>query len=68
MWSGLWQREPWRMGVVVTIVGLLGFGWGVSIGLIVGFFFFIYLQPMEVKVYCLPPFLFMQTKLFLIQI
>ncbi|KAH9530525.1 hypothetical protein CY35_20G008600 [Sphagnum magellanicum] len=37
------------MGVVVTIVGLLGFGWGVSIGLIVGFFFFIYLQPMEVK-------------------
>jgi Ca2+-dependent lipid-binding protein len=37
------------MGVVSTILGLVGFGWGISLGLVAGYFLFIYLQPTEVK-------------------
>ncbi|KAG0599285.1 hypothetical protein M758_12G140300 [Ceratodon purpureus] len=37
------------MGVISTILGLVGFGWGISLGLVVGYFLFIYLQPTEVK-------------------
>ncbi|CAM6123407.1 unnamed protein product [Calypogeia fissa] len=37
------------MGVLGTMLGLLGFGWGISIGLVVGYFLFIYTQPSDVK-------------------
>ncbi|KAL3701334.1 hypothetical protein R1sor_019356 [Riccia sorocarpa] len=37
------------MGIVSTILGLVGFGWGVGIGLLVGYFIFIYSQPVDVK-------------------
>lgn len=38
------------MGLISTALGLIGFGWGISIGILVGYFLFIYLQPIEVKV------------------
>lgn len=38
------------MGVLSTVLGLVGFGWGISIGLVVGYFLFIYSQPSDVKV------------------
>jgi hypothetical protein len=38
------------MGIVSTILGLIGFGWGISLGLVVGYFLFIYMQPTDVKV------------------
>jgi Ca2+-dependent lipid-binding protein len=37
------------MGIVSTILGLIGFGWGISLGLVVGYFLFIYMQPTDVK-------------------
>ncbi|OIW05649.1 hypothetical protein TanjilG_23435 [Lupinus angustifolius] len=37
------------MGFFTTILGFFGFGFGISIGLIVGYFFFIYFQPTHVK-------------------
>lgn len=38
------------MGFVGTFVGILGFGIGLPIGLVVGFFLFIYSKPKEVEV------------------
>lgn len=38
------------MGIVGTILALVGFGWGMSIGLGIGYFLFIYMQPAEVQV------------------
>ncbi len=45
------------MGIVTTVLGLVGFGWGVALGLVLGYFIFIYLQPNDVKVLLLflPP-------------
>ncbi|OVA19834.1 C2 calcium-dependent membrane targeting [Macleaya cordata] len=37
------------MGIVSTIMGLFGFGFGVSIGLVIGYYLFIYFQPSDVK-------------------
>ncbi|KAJ3688935.1 hypothetical protein LUZ61_018099 [Rhynchospora tenuis] len=37
------------MGFVSTILGLIGFGFGVSFGMLIGYFFFIYPQPRGVK-------------------
>ncbi|GAB4836442.1 Synaptotagmin-3, variant 2 [Ancistrocladus abbreviatus] len=37
------------MGFLSTLLGILGFGIGLPIGLIVGFFFFIYSKPQDVK-------------------
>jgi hypothetical protein len=42
------------MGIVTTVLGLVGFGWGFALGLVLGYFIFIYLQPNDVKV-LLPP-------------
>ncbi len=39
-----------RMGIVTTVLGLVGFGWGFALGLVLGYFIFIYLQPNDVKV------------------
>ncbi|KAK6115725.1 hypothetical protein DH2020_007994 [Rehmannia glutinosa] len=37
------------MGFISTIMGFFGFGMGFSIGLVVGYFLFIYCQPTDVK-------------------
>ncbi|KAG6516556.1 synaptotagmin-3-like [Zingiber officinale] len=37
------------MGLVSTLLGVLGFGIGTSVGLLVGYFFYIYFQPSDVK-------------------
>lgn len=38
------------MGFFGTIFGFFGFWIGISIGLVVGYFLFIYIQPTDVKV------------------
>ncbi|MFS7937491.1 putative C2 domain, synaptotagmin-like mitochondrial-lipid-binding domain, C2 domain superfamily [Helianthus anomalus] len=38
-----------RMGIVSAIAGTFGFGIGVSIGLVMGYYFFIYFQPTHVE-------------------
>lgn len=38
------------MGVLTTIMGFFGFGIGITIGLIIGYYMFIYFQPTDVKV------------------
>lgn len=38
------------MGFFSTILGLCGFGIGISMGLVIGYFLFVYLQPNDVKV------------------
>ncbi|KAJ8772516.1 hypothetical protein K2173_027693 [Erythroxylum novogranatense] len=37
------------MGILSTILGFCGFGVGISIGLAIGYFMFIYFQPADVK-------------------
>lgn len=37
------------MGIVSTILGFCGFGMGISIGLLIGYYLFIYFQPTDVK-------------------
>lgn len=37
------------MGILGSLLGILGFGVGISIGLIVGYFLFIYFEPTDVK-------------------
>ncbi|CAL5418479.1 hypothetical protein CsSME_00036298 [Camellia sinensis var. sinensis] len=36
------------MGIVSTIMGFFGFGMGISIGLVIGYYLFIYFQPTDV--------------------
>lgn len=38
------------MGFLSTVFGFCGFGVGISAGLVIGYFFFIYFQPSDVKV------------------
>lgn len=38
-----------EMGVLSTIAGFLGFGIGTSLGLVIGYYFFIYFQSIHVK-------------------
>ncbi|CAL9163194.1 synaptotagmin-3-like isoform X1 [Musa acuminata AAA Group] len=37
------------MGLVDTLLGVVGFGLGIAIGLVVGYFFYVYFQPSDVK-------------------
>ncbi|KAJ9675026.1 hypothetical protein PVL29_024121 [Vitis rotundifolia] len=37
------------MGIVSTILGFCGFGVGISVGLLIGYYLFIYFQPTDVK-------------------
>nr|GMD93815.1 synaptotagmin-2 isoform X1 [Ipomoea batatas] len=37
------------MGFISTVMGFFGFGIGISIGLVIGYFMFIYFQPTDVK-------------------
>nr|CAB3454076.1 unnamed protein product [Digitaria exilis] len=39
------------MGVISTVLGFSGFGFGFSAGIVIGYFLFIYVQPNDVKVY-----------------
>jgi len=38
------------MGVISTVLGFSGFGFGFSAGIVIGYFLFIYVQPTDVKV------------------
>ena len=38
------------MGILSTILGVWGFGLGTSIGVVIGYYMFIYFQPSDVKV------------------
>ena len=38
------------MGLLSSILGFFGFGLGTSIGLVIGYYMFIYFQPSDVKV------------------
>lgn len=46
------------MGVVSTVLGLSGFGVGVSAGVVIGYYMFIYFQPSDVKVLSLSYYCF----------
>nr|GMC47838.1 synaptotagmin-2-like [Ipomoea batatas] len=37
------------MGIISTIMGFFGFGFGITIGILAGYFMFIYVQPSNVK-------------------
>lgn len=37
------------MGVLSTIAGFLGFGFGIPLGLVIGYYLFIYFQPVDVQ-------------------
>jgi len=37
------------MGVVSTVLGFSGFGFGFTAGVVIGYYFFIYFQPTDVK-------------------
>lgn len=39
-----------EMGIVSTVLGFSGFGVGVSAGLVIGYYLFIFFQPTDVKV------------------
>lgn len=44
-------KSGWkRMGFFSALFGFLGFGVGVSAGLVIGYYLFIYFQPSDVKV------------------
>jgi hypothetical protein len=52
-----WRSEIYRvseptMGLLSTVMGVVGFGWGISLGLVVGYFVFIYLRSTDVKARC----------------
>ena len=38
------------MGLLSSILGFFGFGLGTSIGIVIGYYMFIYFQPSDVKV------------------
>ncbi|RRT79105.1 hypothetical protein B296_00013165 [Ensete ventricosum] len=44
------------MGFLSSLLGFLGFGTGIGVGLLIGYYFFIYFQPTDVKVGFLIPF------------
>ncbi|KAL3733298.1 hypothetical protein ACJRO7_022773 [Eucalyptus globulus] len=50
------------MGIVSTVLGFCGFGVGTSIGLVVGYYMFIYFQPTDVKDPVVRPLVEQDTK------
>ncbi|KAK1297338.1 Synaptotagmin-2 [Acorus calamus] len=50
------------MGVVSSLFGVCGFGVGVSAGLVIGYYFFIYFQPNDVKEPTIRPLVEQDTK------
>jgi hypothetical protein len=56
------RRIIFIMGIVSTMLGVVGFGWGLSLGLVVGYFVFIYFQPNDVKDPIVKPVAELDTK------
>lgn len=52
------------MGVLSTIAGFLGFGFGIPLGLVIGYYLFIYFQPLDVQVSFFLPLSFSLYKWF----
>ncbi|KAJ3678583.1 hypothetical protein LUZ60_002386 [Juncus effusus] len=50
------------MGILSSILGFCGFGIGVSIGLVIGYYLFIYFQPTDVKDPIIRPLVELDTK------
>lgn len=38
------------MGLFATVLSFLGFGWGIGVGLLIGYFLFVYSLPSKVEV------------------
>ncbi|KAK1305354.1 Synaptotagmin-2 [Acorus calamus] len=51
------------MGLLSSLFGLCGFGVGISAGLVIGYYFFIYFQPSDVKEPTIRPLVELDTKL-----
>jgi Ca2+-dependent lipid-binding protein len=51
------------MGILSTITGFLGLGIGTSLGLVIGYYFFIYFQPTDVKDPTVRPLVELDAKL-----
>lgn len=45
-----YSQSRFEMGILSSILGFCGFGVGTSIGLVIGYYMFIYFQPTDVKV------------------
>jgi hypothetical protein len=56
------RRIIFIMGIVSTMLGVVGFGWGLSLGLVFGYFVFIYFQPNDVKDPIVKPLAELDTK------
>ncbi|GAV56733.1 C2 domain-containing protein [Cephalotus follicularis] len=50
------------MGILSTILGFCGFGFGTSVGLVIGYYMFIYFQPTDVKDPMIRPLVEQDTK------
>lgn len=50
------------MGIISAVLGFWGFGVGTSIGLVIGYYMFIYFQPTDVKVPLVRPLVEQDTK------
>lgn len=62
-WSDLgWCESGIEMGILSTILGVWGFGVGTSIGLVIGYYMFIYFQPSDVKDLVIRPLVERDTK------
>lgn len=59
----VWSKRKLVMGIISTIFGAFGFGIGVTIGLVIGYFLFIFCQPSDVKVSFFPLVLFAGSSL-----
>lgn len=62
-WSDLgWCESGIEMGILSTILGVWGFGVGTSIGVVIGYYMFIYFQPSDVKDLVIRPLVERDTK------
>ncbi|XP_042993103.1 synaptotagmin-2-like [Carya illinoinensis] len=57
-----WSGTGFEMGFFSTILGFWGFGVGTSIGLVIGYYMFIYFQPTDVKDPVVRPLVEQDTK------
>ncbi|EFJ29282.1 plant synaptotagmin [Selaginella moellendorffii] len=50
------------MGLIGTVLGLVGFAWGIGFGVVIGYFLFIYFTPVDVKDPIIRPLQELDTK------
>lgn len=62
-----WCERGLEMGILSTILGFWGFGVGTSIGLVIGYYMFIYFQPTDVKVSVSLPFILFRRQFKFVQ-